>query len=165
MPQPVEAAVTGRSIQKFRSIIESTGVSGGAFVSIPFDVEMVFGKKRVPIEATIDAEPYRGTLVRMGGPTHMLIVLKEIRQKIGKGPGDTVEIVVWEDLQPRTVEVPPDLARALKAKPKAARFFETLAYTHQREYVRWIADAKRPETRKRRVAQAVALLLKGQRGR
>jgi hypothetical protein len=157
--------VTGRSIQKFRSVIESAGEGGGAFVSIPFDVEMVFGQKRVPIEATIDAEAYRGTLVRMGGPTHMLIILKGIRQRIGKGPGDTVEIVLWEDLQPRTVEVPPDLARLLKARPKAARFFEALSYTNKKEYVRWIGEAKRPETRKARITRTLALLSKGQRTR
>jgi hypothetical protein len=157
--------VTSQSVQRFRSVIESADDGGGAFVSIPFDVERVFGKKRVPIEATIDAEPYRGTLVRMGSPGHMLIVLKEIRRRIGKGPGDTVEIVLWEDLQPRTVNVPPDLARALKARPKAARFFEGLSYTHQKEYVRWIEGSKRPETRKSRLSRTLAFLAKGQRAR
>ena len=157
--------MTGRSIQRFRSVIESAGEGGGAFVSIPFDVEMVFGKKRVPIEAAIDGEPYRGTLVRMGGPTHLLIVLKEIRQRIGKGPGDTVEIVLWEDLEPRTVEVPADLERALKAKPKAARLFEALSYTNKNEYVRWIEGAKRPETRKSRLERTVALLAQGRKTR
>lgn len=157
--------MTCRSIQRFRSVIESAGEGGGAFVSIPFDVEMVFGKKRVPIEATIDAEPYRGTLVRRGGPGHMLIVLKEIRRRIGKGPGDTVEIVLWEDLQPRTVDLPPDLVHMLKSRPKAARFFEGLSYANKREFVRWILEAKRPETRKSRLERTLALLAKGQKTR
>jgi hypothetical protein len=145
-------------------MIESAG-PGGAFVSIPFDVERVYGRKRVPIEATIDAEPYRGTLVRMGGPSHMLIILKRIRRKIGKGPGDTVEVVLQEDLKPRTVDIPEDLARSLRARPKAGRFFAGLSYTNQKEYLRWIEDARRPETRQNRIRQTVSLLARGQRAR
>ena len=62
----------------FRAIIEDPG-GGGAFVRIPFDVEKAFGKKRVPVIASIEGQPYRGTLVRMGEPWHVLIILKEIR--------------------------------------------------------------------------------------
>jgi hypothetical protein len=156
--------VSSGSVQRFRSMIESAG-PGGAFVTVPFDVERVYGRKRVPIEATIDAEPYRGTLVRMGGPSHMLIILKRIRRKIGKGPGDTVEVVLQEDLKPRTVDVPDDLARSLRARPKAGRFFEGLSYTSQKEYVRWIEDARRPETRQNRITRTVSLLAQGQRTR
>jgi bifunctional DNA-binding transcriptional regulator/antitoxin component of YhaV-PrlF toxin-antitoxin module len=152
------------SIQRFRSVIENAG-GGGAFVSIPFDVERVFGKKRVPVEATIDAESYRGTLVRMGGPSHILPVLKEIRQKIGKGPGDAVDVVVEEDLKPRVVVVPRDLMKALKGRPRALLFFRALSYTSQKEHARWIEDAKRPETRSSRVAKATALLAQGKRAR
>lgn len=151
------------SIQRFRSVIESAD-AGGAFVSVPFDVEAVFGKSRVPIKATIDGEPYQGTLVRMGGPCHILVVLKRIRQKIGKGPGDPVEVVVEEDLMPRVVEVPADLAKALDGRPTARAFFQGLSYTHQKEYVRWIEEAKKVETRTIRVAKAVAMLRNGKRG-
>jgi hypothetical protein len=152
------------SIQRFRSLIESAG-AGGAFISIPFDVERVFGKKRVPVEVTIDAELYRGTLVRMGGPSHILPVLKEIRRKIGKGPGDSVDVVVEEDLKPRVVSVPGDLMKALKARPKALLFFRGLSFTNQKEYVQWIKAAKRPETRSRRIAKAAAMLAEGRKGR
>jgi hypothetical protein len=150
------------STQRFRSVIESAG-GGGAFVSIPFDVEMVFGKKRVPVEATIDAETYRGTLVRTGGPSHILIVLKEIREKIGKGLGDSVDVVIAEDLKPRVVPVPGDLAKALGGQPKAKLFFCGLSYTGQEGYVRWIEEAKRAETRRSRVARAVKMLRQGER--
>jgi len=70
----------------FRAVIEDAG-GGGAYVNIPFDVEKTFGKKRVKVIASIEGEPYRGTLVRMGEPQHMLPVLKEIREKIGKSFG------------------------------------------------------------------------------
>lgn len=138
---------------------------GGQYVEIPFDVEKVFGKKRVPILATIDGEPYRGSLVRMGTECHMLLIRKDIRERIGKGVGDTVEVTVEEDAQPREVEVPADLAAVLAKAPAAAAFFEQLSYTHRREYVSWIAEAKKPETRQRRVQQTVALLLEGKRER
>jgi len=153
----------GRS-RRFRSAIEDAG-RGGAFVSVPFDVERVFGKKRVPVNATIDGEPYRGSLVRMGGDRHMLPVLKGIRQRIGKGPGDSVEVTVEEDLKPRVVAIPRDLRHALDGRPKTLRFFRSLSYTRQREYVQWIEAARRKETRVGRAARAARMLGQGKRGR
>src|SRR5262245_12117027 len=109
----------------FRAVIEAAR-GGGAFVTIPFDVEKAFGKKRVPVRATIDGEPYRGSLVRMGTESHVLGVLKEIRSKIGKEVGDKVDVAVEEDTTLRVLEVPSDLKRALSAAPDARRFFEKL---------------------------------------
>ena len=68
----------------------------GAYVEIPFDVKASFGKGRVPVHATFDGEPYDGSLVRMGTPCHIIGVRKEIRQKIGKQPGDTVHVTIRE---------------------------------------------------------------------
>lgn len=138
---------------------------GGAYVTIPFDVEQAFGRKRLPISATFDGEPYRGTLVRMGGPEHLLIVRKDIRAKLGKQPGDTVTVTLEEDLEPRLVEVPQDLQAALDANPEAAAFFDKLAYTYRKEYVSWIANTKSPETRARRIGQTLERLRAGQKSR
>jgi hypothetical protein len=135
--------------------------SGGAYVYVPFDVEQVFGKKRVKVYATIDGEPYRGSVVRMGGPEHMLLVLKEIREKLGKGPGDEVQVTLQEDQEPRTVEIPPDLQALLDGEPALAAFFGQLSYTRQRETVNWIRAAKRDETRQARLAQTLELLRQG----
>lgn len=142
---------------RFSAIIQGAG-GGGAYVIVPFDVEHAFGMKRVPVHATIDGVPYRGTLVRMGMPDHILIVLKDIRRAIGKEIGDAVNIVVWEDTDERTVDIPPDLLTALAAAPDAKARFEKLAYTHRREYVLHINDAKKPETRLRRIEKTIALL-------
>lgn len=150
--------------RNFRAVIERSG-GGGAYVSVPFDVEAAFGKKRVPVHATIEGEPYRGTLVRMGGPAHILIVLKEIRERIGKQPGDEVEVSLAEDLEPRVIEVPPDLASALQADAEARKFYDALSYTHRKEYVRWIEEAKREQTRVDRVARTVEMLKAGKKGR
>jgi hypothetical protein len=141
----------------FRARIEDPG-GGGAFVRIPFDVEQAFGKKRVPVRATIDGEPYRGALVRMGEPCHILIVLKEIRQKIGKDFGDEVEVTLAEDTEPRVVEVPEDFQQALDQDPAAQTAFEKMSYTHQREYVNAILEAKRDETRRKRIAKSIEML-------
>ncbi len=142
---------------QFRAIIE-LGDEGGAFVVIPLDVEKTFGKKRLKIKATIDGEPYRGSLVRMGSPHHMLLILKEIRQKIGKSVGDEVFIEFEEDLEPRQVQIPEDLQQALRAEPLAQAFFTQLSFTHQREYVRWVTEAKREETRRKRILQMIEML-------
>lgn len=148
----------------FEAVIEEAG-GGGAFVTVPFDVEVAFGKKRVQVAATFDGAPYRGLLVRMGGEHHVLIVLKEIRAAIGKQPGDRVEVTVEEDTEPRVIEPPADLRAALEAAPESAAFFEGLSYTHRREYVKWIEEAKREETRRSRIAKAVEMLAAGKKAR
>lgn len=150
--------------QKFSAVIEDAG-GGGAYVSIPFDVEEIFGNKRPKVKATIQGVPYRGTLVRMGGPYHLLPVLKEIREKIGKSFGDEIEIEVEEDTEPRQVEIPQDLKDALQDHPQALAFFLRLSYTHQKEYVRWIEEARRVQTRQSRVAQTVEKLLQEEKER
>ena len=141
----------------FRAKIEEAG-GGGAFVRIPFDVEAALGKKRVRVDARIDGERYRGTLVRMGTPCHILIVLKEIRQKIGKGAGDEVEVTVEEDTAPRQVEIPEDLRQAMEENPGTAALFEKLSHTHKKEYVTAILEAKRIETRRVRITRTISAL-------
>lgn len=68
----------------------------GAYVEIPFDVKEEFGKGRVKVYAVFDGVPYDGSMVRMKTPCHILGLRKEIRQEIGKQPGDTVHVTVQE---------------------------------------------------------------------
>jgi hypothetical protein len=157
-------ATTKAKQKRFKAKLEPAR-GGGVYVRVPFDVEELFGKKRVPITATIDGEPYRGTLVRMGSPFHCLGVLKAIREKIGKGLGDEVDVLVREDLEERTVEVPKDLEGALKKNKDARTFFADLSYSHRREWVQWIEEAKREETRTTRIAKTVASLAAGKKTR
>lgn len=145
---------------QFRAVIKNAG-GGGAYVEIPFDVEQVFGKKRVKVVALIEGQPYRGTLVRMGSSNHMLPVLKEIRQKIAKGFGDEISVELEEDLEPRQVELPADLQQALESDPAAREQFDKLSYTHRKEYVRWVLEAKRPETRQGRLRRTLEMLRQG----
>ena len=148
--------------QTFSATIQNAG-GGGAFVEVPFDVEAVFGSKRPRVKAMIEDIPYRGILTRMGTDYHMLIILKEIREKIGKTFGDQVRITVEPDTEPRVVEIPAELKKAFRAESEAKAFFNRLSYTHQREYVMWINEAKREETRQRRIVKAIGMLKEGKR--
>ena len=138
---------------------------GGAFVEVPFDVEEAFGSKRPKVKAMIEGVPYRGILTRMGTERHLLIILKEIREQIGKTFGDEVKITVELDDEPRVIEVPAELKKAFKVEKEAKALFDKLSYTHQREYVMWINEAKREETRQSRVAKTVEMLKKGKKAR
>lgn len=149
--------------QTFSATIQNAG-GGGAFVEVPFDVEAVFGSKRPRVKAMIEGVPYRGILTRMGTDYHMLIILKEIREKIGKTFGDQVRITVEPDIEPRVVEIPAELRKAFRTEREAKAFFDRLSYTHQREYVMWINEAKREETRQRRIVKAIEMLKEGKRG-
>ena len=80
----------------FEAVIRKVPDLDGAYVEIPFDVRERFGRGRVKVHATFDGEPYDGSLVRMGTPDHILGLRKDIRQKIGKQPGDTVQVTVRE---------------------------------------------------------------------
>ena len=134
------------------------GDGGGAYVLFPYDVETEFGTKgKVPVRATFNGVPYRGSLVKYGNPQHMLGVLKSIRDETGAGLGDSIEVELWKDEETRVVEVPPVFESAMK-KAGVLPFFKSLSYTHQKEYCRWIGDAKRDETRARRAEQAIEML-------
>jgi hypothetical protein len=145
---------------KFKAVIEG-GSGGGVGVSFPYDVEKEFGTKAsVPVKAAVDGVAYTGSLMNCGMPSHILGVLKSTREKIGKGVGDTVEVVVWKDEQERAIETPKDLKALLKKEGLLAAFAK-LSYTHQKEYVRSIEEAKKEETRQRRLAKCVEMLKAG----
>lgn len=149
--------------QTFTAIIQNPG-GGGAFVEVPFDVEKEFGAKKPRIKATIDGVPYRGLLTRMGTECHLLLILKSIREQIGKTFGDEVTVTVEPDTEPRVIEVPAELKKAFEIEKEAKAFFQKLSYTHQREYVTWINEAKREETRQDRIVKTIEMLKKGKRG-
>jgi hypothetical protein len=147
---------------KFKATIQA-GDGGGAYVLFPYDTGKEFGTKgKVPINATFDGVPYAGSLIKYGNPLHMLGLLKAIREQIGKGPGDTVEVVVWKDEASRTVEVPAQFGKPLKSEGLLP-VFEKLSYSHRKEYCRWITEAKKEETRTRRLTKAIEMLKKGVR--
>ena len=142
----------------FTAVIQNAG-GGGAFV------EATFGSKRPKLKAMIAGLPYRSILTRMGTDCHILGIRKEIREQVGKTFGDEVTITVEPDTEPRVIEIPAALKTALRADKQAKAFFEKLSYTHQKEYVTWIDEAKREETRQNRIAKTVEMLKEGKRSR
>jgi hypothetical protein len=146
----------------FKAVIQNAG-GGGAFVEVPFDVEKEFGSKKPRVKALIEGIPYRGTLVRMGTDCHLLLVLKSIREQSGKTFGDEVKVTVEPDMEERVVELPAELKKAFKVEKDAKAFFDKLSYTHQREYVMWINEAKKEETRQSRIMKTIEMLKKGKR--
>lgn len=145
---------------KFQGVLTTTPRGGGGtLVPIPKDVAATLGLKGMPkIRAVIAGAPYRGSLMPMGDGTYCLGVLKSIQEAAGVGWGDTIEVSIELDGAPRTVEPPPDLARVLGADKKAASGWATLSFTNQKEMARSIDEAKKPETRKRRLEAAAARL-------
>ena len=144
-------------MKKFKAKMIGAG-GGGMFVKVPFDVEKEFGKKNmIPVNATFDGEPYKGSIANMGdGPC--LLILKAIREKIGKQEGDTVSVTVELDTAPRKVELPKEISAILSKNKPEKDYFNSLAFSHQKEYVKWITDAKREETKLARLEKMLTML-------
>ena len=112
------------------------------------------GAKRFPVVATVNGHTWRTSVVRMGGE-YLVGLNREVREAAGVQAGDTIELELELDTKPREVEVPPALGAALAADNEARAAYEKLSYTHRKEYARWVADAKRDETRERRIAKTI----------
>lgn len=147
-------------IYRFQATIENASL-GGACILFPLDVEREFGTRgRVPVKATFDGIPYTGSMIKYGAPQHMLGVPKAIRQQIGKGPGDTIEVTIERDETERKVELPADF-ESLLDKESLLSQFQKLSFSHQKEYCRWITEAKRAETRASRLSKSIEMLRQG----
>lgn len=147
---------------KFTAVLENPTKMDAAFVTIPFDVKETFGTRgHIKIKATFDGYPYRGLIANMGSGSHVLLVRKDVRAAIGKKVGDSVKVVIEQDLDERTLEIPEDLQKAFIKRKKANAFFDTLSFTNRKEFVVWITSAKKTITRETRVNDTINKLLKG----
>ncbi len=134
-----------------------------AGIKPPFDVVEVFQRRgRVPVKGTINGFPFRSSLMNMGGG-HMMAVNAQMRAGAKCKAGDTVSVVLELDEEKRTVEVPTYLKKIINSDPKAKEFWGKLSFTHQKEYVREIDGAKRPETREKRIAAMMDALRNNRR--
>lgn len=122
------------------------------------EVEQLGGGKRAAVTVTIGDHTARLRLAVMAGE-NLIGLSKAARAQLDVEIGDTVTATIRLDETPREVDVPDDLAAALRDNPSAAEAFEKLAYSHRKEYAVWVAGAKRPETRQRRVTQTIERLL------
>ena len=149
---------------KFRATVELGGKTATG-IEVPEDVVAALGSgHRPPVTVTIGGHTYRTTVARMGG--RFLIGLSaENRTAAGVAAGDEVDVGIELDAEPREVEVPADLAEALAHDQTARAAFDGLSYTHRKEWVRWIEEAKKAETRATRLAKTVESLHAGKRAR
>jgi hypothetical protein len=146
-------------MKRFRITLEKHDRSEAAMMTIPFDVEKVYGTRaRVPVRGTINGFAFRSSIFPRGDGRHYMVVNREVRAGAGVKGGDTVTVHLERDDEPRTIEPPADLRRALRADKAARAAWEQLSYTRQKEYALAVEDAKRPETRARRIEKAIAEL-------
>jgi len=149
---------------RFRTTVELGGKTATGF-AVPEEIVAALGQgKRPAVVVAIGAHSYRTTVASMGG--RFLIPLSaENRGAAGVGAGDEVEVEIEADTEPREVLVPPDLAEALALDSTASETFDHLASSHRKEWVRWVEEAKKPETRRTRIAKTVEDLRAGRRTR
>ena len=149
---------------KFLGTVELGGKTATG-IEVPDEVVSALGSGRRPaVTIAIGGHSYRTTVAVMGG--RFLVPLgAENRTAAGVAAGDRVDVDIELDTDVREVELPPDLVDALRNEVDARRFFDGLAFTHRKEWVRWITEARKPETRATRLEKTVAALREGRRTR
>jgi Domain of unknown function (DUF1905)/Bacteriocin-protection, YdeI or OmpD-Associated len=147
-------------VPTFKSKLTATPRGGGGtLIAVPKEVSDRMGLKGMPkVHAVIAGQPYRGSLMPMGDGTYCLGVLKSIQEAAGVKQGDTITVDLELDTAPRVVKMPPDLAQAIGRDQKAKAAWDQLSYTNKKEMARSLEEAKKPETRERRLAAALATL-------
>ena len=139
-----------------KTVLEPTGPATAIELTDAQVVELG-GGKRTAVRVTIGDRTARLRLAVMGGK-NLIGLSKAARAELGVEIGDEVTASIEVDTAERVVEVPEDLGASLDAEPGLRAAFDALSYSHRKEHVRAITDAKRPETRARRVAAAIEML-------
>jgi len=143
----------------FKAILKKHQDLEGYYVEFPFDVKKEFnGKGRVKIKCWFDGYEYRGSLVSMGLSCHIVGVTKAVRDAILKKEGDRIEVVLTEDKEERIIKIPEDFEKLLKNK-KLLEVFLSLSYTNRKEMISSITDAKKDETRIKRIEKNLKILI------
>ncbi len=124
------------------------------FIPLTFDPKSVFGRIRAPVKVTLNGYTCRSTIAAMGGPP-CVPLRRSNREAAGLQGGETIEVRLDLDTDPRKVVPPADFVKALKAAPPAWERWQELSYSHQLEHVEAIEGARKPPTRTRRIEGAV----------
>lgn len=127
------------------------------FIPLTFDPKSVFGKIRAPVKVTLNGYSYRSTIASMGGPP-CIPLRRSNREAAGLEGGETIEVRLDLDTEKREIKPPADFVSALKAAPPAWERWRALSYSHQREHVEAIEEARKPETRARRIQTATGII-------
>lgn len=145
---------------RFRAQLQARGPAAAVVLDDAQLAVVGEGAKRFPVVATINGYTWRTSVARMGGES-LLGLNRQVREAAGVGANDEVEVTIALDLAPREVEVPEALAAVLATDRQAAASFDAMAFTHRKEYARWIAEAKQEDTRQRRAQQALDMIRAG----
>lgn len=140
-------------------LVRMEGVGTWTYCDVPFDVEKAFGKGgQVKVKGSVNGISFKSTLLPNGDGNHFLVVPKPLRDKAKVKPGDRVKVVVEPDAAARIIEPPPDLAKVLSKNKAAKQAWDDFAPSHRKAYVEWIVEARKDETRARRVEKAVLMM-------
>ena len=147
---------------RFRAKVELGGKTATG-IPVPENVVAAMGSgKRPAVQVTVGEHSYRTTVASMRG-RYFVPLSKANREAARVAAGDEVAVEIEVDAEPRNVAIPADLADALADDATARAFFDRLSYTHRKEWVRWVEEAKKAETRTRRIAKTVEALHAGKR--
>src|SRR5436190_21411321 len=127
------------------------------YIPVPFDPKPVFGQVRAPVKVTVNGYTYRSTIAAMGG-TVCIPLRKSNREAAGLEGNETVKVRLDLDTDKREVKPPADLAKALKSSPALWKHWQELSYSHQREHVDFVEQAKKLETRIRRIERVIEMI-------
>lgn len=142
----------------FKTVLHKDDSLNATGIEVPADVITALNKgKKPPVKVTVNGFTYQSTVAVMGG-AYMIPLSQERRAAAGVEAGEEIEVTLELDTEPRTVEVPDDLAAALAAKPGARQAFDKLSYSARKEHVRQVESAKAAETRTRRITNIVEKL-------
>ncbi len=145
---------------RFESTVELGGKTATG-IPIPDEVIATLGEsRRPPVTITINGYTYRTTAVRMGG-RFLVPLAAENREAAGVHAGDSIVVDIEPDTAPRKVTLPADLEAAMDDAARTT--YDGLSYTHRKEWVRWVEEAKKPETRATRIEKTVAGLREGRK--
>lgn len=143
---------------RFTATLTRAPDSSATFLSVPVDIHTVWATHaRVPVKGTLNGFSFRGSIMPYGG-VHYLGIKRDLREAIGIKAGDSVEVVLMVDDDPRVVELPEDFKQALDENPAARIRWMKLSYSHQREHVEAIESAAKPETRMKRISDSILRL-------
>ena len=134
------------------------GTMTTASFTLPFDTREVWGKARVPVKVTINAYTWRSTVATRHGRQY-IVVNADARQNAGVKAGDVVTVTLEPDTDKRDIEIPRELRAALGEK--FTQKLDGLAFTHKKEFVKWYSEAKKEDTRDRRIQKMKLMLSSG----
>src|SRR5215813_11729037 len=144
---------------RFKVKVERYQDTQALHVYLPFDVFEAFGTRaRLAVKGAIHGFPFRSSIFPMGGGKFYMVVNQEMREGAKVKAGDTVEFVMEKDDEPRTIATPPDLLRALNARKSVKALWDKMSYSHRKEHIGHIEEARKPETRARRIAKAIEMI-------